>query len=170
MSVLTFESLPDEARLWILALEAEPDPAQRGRLDAAMAELLGNWRHKGTAYQGAWRLEMGRLVLVAEPSMATQPSGCAIDGFFRRLHQRLEALGLKALEEDRVLVKLETGLQTFPKADLGAAIQQGTLGSDTPVVDLSLFSLGQYRVGGLLKPLRDTWIARSYRTLLAPAG
>lgn len=169
MDAPMFPGLPDESRLWVIPLDAELGPERLPALESAMAELLGAWRHKGKAYEGRWRLEGGRCLLVAEPTMAAEPSGCAIEGFFTRLDARLRALGLGRLPEAFVLVEAE-GWRAVPRTELGAWIREGRLGMETPVVDLSLFSVGQLRASGLLKPLRATWIARSHREALSAVG
>lgn len=168
MASPAFPGLPDDARLWVLALAR---PAQ-GEAAAALAEglgdLLGRWRHKGQPYAAAWEVLEDRLLLVTEPTMATAPSGCAIDGMLRKVGALARDLGLDLLAEDRVLVRLDGALADLPRADLAGALAAGTLGPGTPVLDLSLHHLGQLREGRLERPLARTWIGRAFQ-VPAPA-
>ena len=156
--------LPDHARLWLLALSSRPDPAVSLRLRAGLDALLAQWRHKGQVYQGAGEFLEPQLIAVAEPNLAAQPSGCAIDGMLRRTRRLVEELGLSLVDPDvSVLIRDQGGLTAIAKTELQARLEDGTLAADTPVLDLSLYSLGELRAGRLERPLGATWIARRYR-------
>lgn len=156
-------SLPDNARLWLVALAAPVAPAVQAALTSGMARLLADWRHKGVAYRGAWGLFDNQILAVAESIMTTAPSGCAIDGFFRKLARLRTELGLEALPEDRVVARVGGSLLAFERSALADHLADGTLHGETPIADLTLYDLGQLRQGGLWKPLHATWIGRKFR-------
>ncbi len=165
MSISDLAALPDSARLWLLAFQAAPEPAQ---LAAELDGLMGKWRHKGVAYHGAWALLEGRLLAIAEPTLAAEPSGCAIDGMLRGVHHLADRLGLPLEDPQAVLVRLAEGLRTLPRSELEARLGDGTLDGATPVLDLALLTLGDLRGGRLERPLAATWIGRKYK-VQAPA-
>ena len=119
MSPTLLPTLPDAARLWLLALTQPVDPAV---LAPEIDSLLGKWRHKGTQYQADWALLEGRILAIAEPTLAEQPSGCAIDGMQRGLGQALGRLGLRLEDPQAVLVRLPEGLSILPRSDLAARL------------------------------------------------
>lgn len=156
--------LPDDARLWLLALDPAPDAATQARIAETMDALVAEWRHKGVAYQGAWTLLEGRILALAEPTMTSAPSGCAIDGMMRKVDRLTTGLGLAVVDPaTTVLARAREGLRAIPKADLEVRLADGTLDAATPVLDLSLFTLGDLRAGKLEKPLAKTWIARKHK-------
>jgi hypothetical protein len=160
----SFRPLPDTARLWLLALDAQPAPETRDRLGEALEAILGQWRHKGHAYQGAWGLLGDRIIAVAEPDLAANPSGCAIDGMLRKVHHLAADLGLGFVDPAaQVLAAFPEGFRAVPKADLEAQLLAGALGPDTPIVDLALYNLGDLRAGKLEAPLARTWIGRKFK-------
>lgn len=164
MSLAALNALPDDARLWLIALEPAPDSAAIERLAAAMDGFVAEWRHKGVQYAGAWTLLEGRILTLAEPTMTTAPSGCAIDGMMRKVNRTLEELALDRVDPTTaVLARTASGLRTIPKAELEGRLGDGTLDAATPVLDLALFSLGDLRSGKLEKPLAATWIGRKYK-------
>jgi hypothetical protein len=163
MSDDLFPGFPEDARLWVIALEDPAAGDRPGILEAGLSEILGRWRHKGHAYEAAWEVLDDRLIFVVEPGMAANPSGCAIDGMLRKVHQFAGQLGRVVVGEDRVLVRLDGGLRAFPRSELGDRIADGTLTGDTPVVDLALHNLRQLREGRLERPLASTWIGRKYK-------
>lgn len=159
-----FNALSDDARLWLLALDPAPDGPAKARLGEAMDALMAEWRHKGVAYQGAWTLLEDRILALAEPTMASAPSGCAIDGMMRKVDRLTAGLELAVVDAaTAVVVRAPEGLRVFPKSDLEARLADGTLDAATPVLDLSLFVLGDLRAGKLEKPLAKTWIARKHK-------
>ena len=168
MSPDPFPALPDSARLWLLALDADPDPATRNRLAQGLAAILGQWRHKGQAYTGDFALLEGRILAVAEPSLAANPSGCAIDGMLRKVTRLAGELGLGLIDPaGSILARVNGFLRAIPKTGLEAALEDGTLDPGTPVLDLALYNLGDLRAGRLESPLAGTWIGRKF-SLAAP--
>jgi hypothetical protein len=161
-------ALPDDARLWLLALDPAPDGEALAQLTETMDALMGEWRHKGVQYDGAWTLLEGRILVLAEPTMTTAPSGCAIDGMMRKVNRLAAGLGLAILDPaTTVLARLGGRLHAIPKAELEARLGDGTLDAATPVLDLALFVLGDLKAGKLEKPLAKTWIARKHKAAVS---
>lgn len=159
LSVSPFAALPDDARLWLVAFDG---PVDAQLLAPEMEALLGRWRHKGVQYHGAWTLLEDRILAVAEPTLAVQPSGCAIDGMLRGVRQAAERLGLALQDAEAVLTRLPGGLRAFPRAELEARLADGTLGADAAVLDLALLTVGDLRSGRFERPLSATWIGRKF--------
>jgi hypothetical protein len=160
MSLSAFAALPDDARLWLMALA---QPAAGPVLAPEVDALLGRWRHKGIQYSAAWTLLEDRILAIAEPTLAAQPSGCAIDGMLRGVHQIATKLGLQLEDPQAVLVRLAEGLRALPRQELAARLADGTLDGSTPVLDLALLTLGDLRGGKLERPLASTWIGRKFK-------
>jgi hypothetical protein len=156
-------ALPDHSRLWLLALASLPDRTTEARLRRGLEEILAQWRHKGQVYQGVSLLLEPQLIAVAEPNLATQPSGCAIDGMLRKVRRLVEDLHLTLMDPAAsILVRTGDRLAVIPKPDVQARLDDGTLDGGTPVVDLSLYSLEDLRAGRLETPLAATWVGRKY--------
>ena len=160
---MSLQALPDHSRLWLLALVSFPDLASDARLRHGLAEILAQWRHKGQVYQGEGLLLEPQLIAVAEPSLASQPSGCAIDGMLRKVRRLLEQLNLDLVDPaTSILVRAGDRLAAIPKNEIQARLMDGGLTGDTPVLDLSLYNLGALRAGRLEAPLASTWVGRKY--------
>ena len=159
-ALTAFATLPDDARLWLVAFD---QPVEAARLAPEVDALLGRWRHKGVEYRGSWTLLEGRILAIAEPTLASQPSGCAIDGMLRGVRQIAERLELGLQDSQDVLARLPEGLRAFPRADLETRLADGTLGAGTQIVDLALLTLGDLRSGRMERPLGATWIGRKYK-------
>ena len=124
---MTLHALPDSSRLWLLAFDPLPDLATEARLRHGLAEILAQWRHKGQVYQGEGVLLEPQLIAVAEPHLASQPSGCAIDGMLRKVHRLVQQLGLALADPaTRIVVRLDDRLVAIPKNEIEARLQDGT--------------------------------------------
>ena len=165
-SLTAFAALPDDARLWLVAFDR---PVEASRLAPEVDALLGRWRHKGVEYHGAWTLLEDRILAIAEPTLAAQPSGCAIDGMLRGVRQLSDRLGLSLQDPQDVIARLPVGLRAFGRADLEARLADGTLGAGTPLLDLALLTVGDLRNGRFERPLSTSWIGRKYK-VQAPAS
>jgi hypothetical protein len=159
-SLPAFAALPDDARLWLVAFD---QPVEAARLAPEVDALLGRWRHKGVEYRGSWTLLEGRILAIAESTLASQPSGCAIDGMLRGVRQIAERLDLGLQDSQDVLARLPEGLRAFPRADLETRLADGTLGGGTQIIDLALLTLRDLRSGRMERPLAATWIGRKYK-------
>ena len=166
---MPFDALPGHSRLWLLALETAPDAAALASLQEGLTRIIAQWRHKGQAYEGACALLHGRIIAIAEPTLASAPSGCAIDGMLGKVSRLAEQLALPLVDPARsVLVRLDGECRALPKSALGPCLEDGTLTAATPVLDLSLYTLAELRAGHLEAPLASTWIGRKF-SLPAPA-
>lgn len=161
----TFTGLPDDARLWLMAFVHSVDEAA---LAPEVNGLLGRWRHKGVQYTATWVLIEGRILAIAEPTLATQPSGCAIDGMLRGMNQIAGRLGAALEDPLAVIARRPEGIQAIPRSEIEARLAEGTLDGTTPILDLGLLTLGELRAGRFERPLAATWIGRKYK-IQAPA-
>jgi hypothetical protein len=160
MDLSAFAALPDEARLWLFALTR---PTEASVLAPDLEALMGRWRHKGIQYQGAWSLLEHRIIAIAEPTLAAQPSGCAIDGMLRGVAQIVARRGMALEDPQAVLVRLEHGIRAIPRSELDARFSDGALDGSSPVLDLALLTLGDLRQGKLERTLAATWIGKKYK-------
>jgi hypothetical protein len=159
MSLSAFATLPDDARLWLFALT---HPTEASALAPDLEALMGRWRHKGIQYRGAWSLLEHRILAIAEATLASQPSGCAIDGMLRGVAQIVVRQGLALEDPQAVLVRREHSIRAIPRSELEARLTDGTLDGATPILDLALLTLGDLRQGKLERPLATTWIGKKH--------
>jgi hypothetical protein len=165
-----FDGFPDEARLWLAAFPRPLLPEEQASLHSRFEAFQPHWKTHGDAIDSAFALLDGQVLVVAERTMLTQPSGCAIDAMLRQIYKLADHLALPVLDAQKILVRAGGGLSVIPKTKIEALLQAGELGPDTPVLDLTLLHLGELREGKLERPLAQTWIARRYAAALSPGA
>ncbi len=162
MNLDALSHLADDARLWLFVLDRPLQGETRTRFETSLAEGLGTWRHKGTSYDAAFTLLEERVLVVAEPTMAVNPSGCAIEGLNRKVEKRVAEAGTALVPDGPVVVKAPEGLMAVPREALPEATQAGRLKAETLVLDRTLFNLGDLRRRGLFQPAAATWLGRKF--------
>lgn len=165
-----FDGFDDDARLWLAAFPRPLLAEEAARLQSHFEGFQPHWKTHGTPIESAFALLEGQILAVAERTMGTQPSGCAIDAMLRQLYKLADHLGLPLLDAQWVLVRKPGGLAAVPKARLEALLQSGELDGATPVLDLTLQQLGELREGRLERLLTQTWIGRKYAALLGASA
>src|SRR5215218_2023 len=97
MPSVPFETLPDDARLWVFA-SAEPlDDERSAALLAEVDRFLGGWAAHGELLRAARDWRDDRFLAVGVDQSTAGASGCSIDGLFRRLQALQPTLGTTLL-------------------------------------------------------------------------
>ncbi len=136
-----------------------------GADELVFLDIAATLESRGT--QEAWVREVARTLSIPF-TVGGGVRSVEDDGMLRKVDRLTQEAGAPMLGEDFVVVRLAEGLRSFPKAELGDRLADGTLSAETPVLDLALFNLGQLRQGQLEKPLARTWIGRKFK-LAVPA-
>lgn len=161
MSLVPFDDLPDDARLWCFGAGRETDPGERVRLLEEMRAFVGEWTaHRKELRAGLdWRSD--RFLCVAVDESTADASGCSIDALTDRIRRLETDLGLSLL--DGALVWFRDGserIRAVSRPAFRALAARGEVGPDTPVFDLTVARLEDLRAGRLERPARESWHAR----------
>lgn len=169
MPLLSFQTFPDDARLWLFALPRPLSEAEQATLTKGIEAFQPHWKVHGTPIDSAWALLDEQILAVVERTMASSPSGCAIDAMLRHAQKLARSLDLELLDAQQVLYRAGGRIRIAPKTDLPALIASGELHHDSLILDLGLMELGQLRTGHLDRPLHRTWIWRKHHQLFEEA-
>ena len=159
MPKVSFEQLPDDARVWVFGAAGEMSEPAAERLLAAVDDFLTQWHAHGSPLvcARAWRDD--RFLAIGVDQSTAGASGCSIDGLFRTL-QRLEPeLGTTLLGSGRVYYRDVDGrIVATTRPDFRELARDGSVGADTAVFDTSLTSAGAWR-DEFERPAKDSWHA-----------
>jgi len=160
MPAVSFDQLPDDARLWVFASADPLDDDRAARLLAEVDAFLDGWAAHGHPLRAGRDWRDGRFLAVGVDQSTAGASGCSIDGLFRRL-QALEPVLRTSLVggAGRVYWRATDGaVASSPRAEARARAAAGAWGADTLVFDTSLTSAGDWR-RRFERPARDSWHA-----------
>jgi hypothetical protein len=160
MPRVSFEELPDDARVWVFgAAEALTAPASRQLLDA-VDDFLDHWNAHGSPLVCAREWRDDRFLAIGVDQSTAGASGCSIDGLFRAL-QRLEPeLGTTLLGAGRVYYRDADGcIHAGTRPGFSQLARDGKVGAETAVFDTSITSAAAWREE-FERPAKESWHAR----------
>lgn len=146
MPKVPFDSLPDDARVWVFGSDrtiAEPESQQ---LLAAVDQFIDRWAAHGTPLHASRDWREGRFLTIAVDQRQAGASGCSIDGLFRTLQGLESTLGASLLGGGRIYYRTREGsVASVARDEVEALGEQGAIGRDTPVFDPTVTTLGDWR-------------------------
>jgi hypothetical protein len=162
MPAVPFDTLPDDARLWVFAAADTVTGDAAERLLAEVDRFLAGWAAHGEPLRAARAWRDDRFLAVAVDQSTAGASGCSIDGLFRAL-QRLEPeLGTSLVAGGRVFWRDAGGaVRAADRPRFAAAAREGTVGGSTAVFDTSVTTAGDWRAR-FERPAGEGW----HRSLL----
>lgn len=146
MPKVPFESLPDDARVWVFGSDRTIAEPQSQQLLAAVDQFIDRWAAHGTPLHASRDWREGRFLTIAVDQRQAGASGCSIDGLFRTLQGLESALGASLLGGGRIYYRGRDGNVTSVARDEVEVLgEQGTIGRDTAVFDPTVTTLGDWR-------------------------
>ena len=100
---MTFEELPDHARLWVHTADRELTAAEQAGVLKDLAEFLGGWAAHGAALTAAGMLLHDRVLAVGLDEQRAGATGCSIDKLVGFVRAQGEALGVDWFDRHQVL-------------------------------------------------------------------
>ncbi|MFN8669005.1 MAG: hypothetical protein U0164_17620 [Gemmatimonadaceae bacterium] len=160
MPQVSFERLPDDARLWIFGASDALNGDASEALLRLVDEYLARWQAHGEPLTCGRDWRDGRFLAIGVDQRAAGASGCSIDALYRSLQQLERALGTSLLAGGRVFYRDAAGqVQCVDRATYAARARDGRIGSDTPVFDTTLTNAGDYRAR-FERPASSSWHAQ----------
>lgn len=164
-----FDSLPDEADVWIYAAGSKPGQGAVHGLERSLDELMSDWSSHGRRVLGARTILDDRVVVVGAFVPDGTISGCGIDKSLHVLDRVAAEHGFAWVDGLSVVYRTRGGrIETCSRSEFRRMAADGAVDAGTPVIDLSIRNLGDLRSNGLERPAGKSWHGRIFD--LAPAA
>lgn len=157
-----FEKMPDDARLWVYALDRALDPNEAAEVGEILEAFVRTWQSHGEPVTGVHELVEDRFIILAG-YCASGIGGCSTDSSVRVVKDIEKRFGLNAF--DRTLVYFRNGggkLVAVPRPDFQEMVRQGHVKPETPVFDTTITSVGDLRSGRFETTFGKSWHARAF--------
>ena len=146
MPLVSLESLPDDARVWVFAGDRPIIGRDATRLLDAVDAYLARWKAHGEPLTVARAFTDDRFLTVAVDQRDAHASGCSVDGLFRTLKVVEREVGASLVGAGRVHYRDADGsVQSVERGDFGDLAAAGRVAADTPVFDPTVTTLGEWR-------------------------
>lgn len=157
MPIVPFDSLPDDARLWVFGARAPLDDVDSTRLLGAVDLFLKSWTAHGTPLTSARDFREEHFLLVAVDERASDASGCSIDGLFRLLKEAEGGVGTTLVGGGLVYFRGVAGLVlSCTRREFEHMSAMGEVSGDTIVFDTTVTSMADLRAR-FERPARESW-------------
>ncbi len=159
MPVVSFESLPDDARIWVFGAAAPIDDVDAAKLLAAVDGFLIQWKAHGHPLTCARHWRDDAFLVIGVDQNSEGASGCSIDGLFRTLQGLEPAIGTTMIGGGRVFFRDALSLvHSVTRAEFEAMARRGEVGADTRVFDTTVTAAGTFR-SSFERPASAGWHA-----------
>lgn len=163
-----FRALPDTARVWVYIADRPLREAEQAEVQHRLDAFFDAWTSHGRGVQGAATILADRLLVLAAHIPSGDISGCGIDKSVHTVEDAAQALGFAWQSPLLVTYRAADGtLQSEPRGAFRKRVRSGEVTAATPVLDLTLTTLGEVRAGHLERPAGDAWHARAFRIPVA---
>jgi len=164
MSLISFDALPDDARLWCFGASRAPDAPRTGHLFDSMQAFVSEWTAHRRDLQAGFDWLHERFLLIGVDESRAGASGCSIDALTGHLRSLGAELDLDLLDSMPVWFRDPSGhVRMVSRAEFTDLALRGEVSANTPVFDLTLTRLGDLRACGLETAAGSAW----HRGLLA---
>ena len=150
--LVDFNTLPEEARIWIYASENALTEDQQSHILTYIAEHLKGWNaHKVPLTAGVTVLE-NHFIVIALDESKNKASGCSIDTLQNTIQKIEKELSIPFMNRLNVFCEIKGGLVCVPSFKLGSIANY-----ETPFYDLTI--LKKSEIATYLKPVGEGWCA-----------
>ncbi|MBM4194694.1 MAG: hypothetical protein FJ202_10000 [Gemmatimonadetes bacterium] len=146
MPMVNFETLPDDARVWVFAASAPVDEVDAKKLLAAVDGFLFQWKAHGHPLSCARDWRDDRFLAIGVDQRTEGASGCSIDGLYRTLQGLEKAVGTTLVAGGRVFFRDAHGfVHCVTQQEFGAMGARREVDTSTHVFDTTVTTAGGYR-------------------------
>ncbi len=161
--VLSIDTLPDDARLWIYACDRELNELEELRVKEILTEFCAEWTSHGRSVESAADVIEGKFALIGGHIVDGDVSGCGIDKSTRALNAAASELGFEWLPGLTIHYRDDRGVpRSVSRPEFRRLVNEGVVTGDTLVFDLSIDTVGRFRRGEFERRASSTWHARVY--------
>ena len=157
MALVPFDTLPDDARVWVFGSDSSLDPSASRRLLAGVDAYLTQWNAHGAELTCARGWRDDRFLAIGVDQSSAGASGCSIDGLFRTLRSLEPVLGTSLVNGGRVFFRDESGVvRSVDRERFAQLAGNGAIGEDTPVFDTTVTTAADWRTRFETR-VKDSW-------------
>jgi hypothetical protein len=162
MPRVSFETLPDESRLWVFGVGRELDADEEESFLGAVDRFLDTWAAHGMPLRCSRDWRHGRFLLVAVDEASVPPSGCSIDAMVGVLKDQEGVLGVPIVDSSPVWFLHDDEIRRSSRPDFRRLVEEGSVGPEIVVFDNTVKRLTEERAGLWERPAHESWHGRVF--------
>jgi len=160
---MTFQDLPDHARLWVHTADRDLTASEQEVLLEAIGQFLGGWSAHGAALTAAAEVLYDRVLVVGLDELRAGATGCSIDSLVAFVRAHGTQAGVDWFDRHQVLWRQagESVWHATRTSEFWALRKAGVVNGLTEVVDPLAHTVGEARSdrGFLVSLFDESWHA-----------
>jgi hypothetical protein len=159
----SFETLNDDARIWIFQSTNYLEFEKVERISARLMNFLNDWQAHGKDLMASFTIIHDRFIVVALDEASYQATGCSIDKLTHFIQALENELAISLLDRTQIAFRDENQMiEIIHMMDFRAALEAGEIDEDTIVFNNLIENKGQ------LKRQWETVLANSWHKQWLP--
>ena len=147
-----FNTLPEEARIWIYASENTLTEDQQSHILNYISEHLKGWNAHKVPLTAGVTILVNHFIVVALDEGKNGASGCSIDTLQQTIQELEKELSISLMNRLNVFCNIDNEIQCIPSFKLGSVAN-----ANTPFYDLTILTKSDLIT--YLKPISEGWCA-----------
>lgn len=157
--LVPFESLPDEARIWIYQANRTFTDDEVTRLKSQLDEFLTQWTVHGSNLKAGYEIRYKRFLVIGLDQSLNAASGCSIDASVHFIQTLEKEYGVDLLDKMNVSYRQGDFIAYKPLADFKKMAKDRAVSQNTIVFNNLVNNKEEYQNYWEV-PARDSWHAR----------
>ncbi len=159
MPTTSFDSLPNDARIWVYAADRALTDAEVGRIEHDLQAFATDWTSHGAALRAAASVFDHRFAVIALDTQESSASGCSIDKSLRAVQQLEQGLQLSLTNRLFVWVIGPNGWEKWSVGSAKKAWENKLWPAETYVADTTVSTKGAWLDSRRALP-ENSWLAK----------
>ncbi len=128
-----FESLPDDARIWIYQSNREFSVSEMVVINEKLTDFVNNWRRHGDDLQASFTIKYNQFIVLGVNENVNDVSGCSIDSSVHTIKKLEEEFGIDLMNKLTIAFKIGENINTVALAKFQDFIKSGKIDDETIV-------------------------------------
>ncbi|GDX49633.1 hypothetical protein LBMAG26_04920 [Bacteroidota bacterium] len=151
--------LPDSSRVWLFGAQRILTEIEEISIHRRLLDFIAGWQAHGKDLTADFCIIHRCVLVVVVDESKEAPSGCSIDKVFQLLQSQKEKFDLDFFQRTLVWAMHKGELCIFNKQEIQAGLDCGEMNGDMQVFNMLSDRLGELKSGGMMLPLKESWIA-----------
>jgi hypothetical protein len=156
---VSFETLPDTARIWIYQSTRKFDSQELKKISETATAFCEQWTAHGHPLKTSFKIDHQQFLILVVDEASAGASGCSIDGSVRMLKQLQSELGIDFFDRTKIAFLVENEVLLVNTPDLKKAFADGVLNSASLTFNI-LSATKEELEKGWIVPAGKTWLSK----------
>ena len=159
--LVSFEELPETAKLWIHQSNKTLDASQLDFLSEQANAFCHQWSAHDTPLKSSYKILHDKFLVLAVDEGFNAASGCSIDASMRFVQAVEKQLGVNFFDRTQVAFLIKDNIYTTSLQAVKNEINSGNIEADTLTFNLQAQNVAEFHNNWLV-PAKESWMKRYF--------